>query len=338
MHTCSIVFSSFCVMSAHAARITPWTPGGGVGFHDASVAMFITVGLAVVSAALMCVAAALRMRERGLLPLSWFASMRRRAFAELVIVAAIVGGFVQYGATKGTRCDEGAEPHFPDGAAHEDASHPRRTVGNDELRFAVIEPCTNGVSLSIALPSAGVIGDVLDLFCTTNLLSSWSFLGEVFAGTTVPTAEVFVALLDLPGAPAAMPSAAFFVAGTHDDADGDGIYDGRERIVYGTDPLHPDTDGDGLPDGCEIASSTSPILRDTDGDGYPDDEEIASATNPLVANAGAAATIRYVYDDDDRLTAAYVGNAGGASLTEWTSTGDPATASERGRVSCGDDR
>ena len=63
--------------------------------------------------------------------------------------------------------------------------------------------------------------------------------------------------------------------------------------------------------------------------GYPDDEEIAFSTNPLVANTGAATTIRYVYDDDDRLTAAYVGADGGASLTGWTSTGDPATATER---------
>jgi len=291
-----------------------------------------TVGLAVAAALCLCVSVALWLREHGMLPLWRLASMRRRPIAELALIVAFVGGFVHYGASKGMRAGSEAA------AAREETHLPERTAGNDELRFAAIAPDAAGVALSVVIPAGGVTGNAFDLFCTTNLLMSWSLLGEVLAGASVATADVFVACADMPGAPAAMPAMAFFRLGDHSDADGDGIFDCRERFVHGTNPLRWDTDGDGLSDGDEIASGIDPLSRDTDGDGYPDDEEIASATNPLVANAGAAATIRYMYDDDDRLTAAYVGSAGGASLTEWTSTGDPATASERGRVSCGDDR
>ena len=291
--------------------------------------MLIAMGFAAIAAALMCAAGVLWLKGRELVPTRAISSLRRKSLAELVVIVVIVGGFVQYGATKGTRGADGAEPHPPNVAAREDAIPPGRAGGGEELRFAAVEPYTNGVALAIALPAGGVADNTLDLFCTTNLLSSWSFIGEFLAGASAPTAEVFVACLDLPGAPVAMPSAAFFVAGTHDDADGDGIYDGRERIVYGTDPMRPDTDGDGLSDGCEVAIGTSPHLRDTDGDGYPDDEEAAAATNPLSPNAGAATSIRYVYDDDDRIVAAYAGAGGGASVTRWTPSGDTGATTER---------
>ena len=136
-------------------------------------------------------------------------------------------------------------------------------------------------------------------------------------------------MADMPESPTNMPSAAFFAAGTHDDSDADGLYDGRELRLHGTDPHCADTDGDGLSDGAEVAAGTDPLLRDTDGDGYPDDEEVAASTNPLVADAGASGTIRYVYDADDRLAAAYVGAGGGASVTGWTPSGDPPVVSER---------
>ena len=205
----------------------------------------------------------------------------------------------------------------------------RSQEGADNLRFTAIEPGTNGVALAIALPDGGIIDNTLDLFCTTNLLSPWSLLGEVAVGSVGPTAEVFVATADMPESPANMPTAAFFSAGTHDDSDGDGLYDGRELRLHGTDPLRADTDGDGLSDGYEVAQGISPLSRDTDGDGYPDDEEVAASTNPLAHNAGAAVSIRYFYDADDRLVAAYAGAGGGASVTGWTPSGDPPVVSER---------
>ena len=282
--------------------------------------------LVLAAAVLLCVSVALWLREHGMLPLWRFASMRRRPLAELALVAVFVGGFVHYGASKGMRGADGTEA----GAAREDTRPPERTAGGGELRFVAIAPSTAGVALSIEMPVGGVTGNALDLFCTTNLQAAWSLLGEVPVGAYVPTTEVFVASAEMPGAPAAMLPAAFFLAGTHDDVDGDGLYDGRELRLYGTDPLRPDTDGDGLSDGYEIAAGTAPLCRDTDGDGYPDDEEIAASTNPLSPNPGAAATIRYFYDDDDRLVAAHTGTGGGSSVTGWSPSGDPVDVSERG--------
>lgn len=283
-------------------------------------------GLAFAAAVLLCVSGALWLREHGMLPLWRFALLRRRPLAELALVAVFVGGFVHYGASKGMRSADGSVA----GAAREDTRPPERTAGGGELRFVAIAPGAAGVALSIEMPAGGVTGNALDLFCTTNLLTSWALLGEVLVGASVPTADVFVASAEMPGAPSAMPSAAFFLAGTHDDADCDGLYDGRELRLYGTDPLRPDTDGDGLTDGYEVAVGTAPLSRDTDGDGYPDDEEVVASTNPRSPNPGAAATIRYFYDDDDRLLAAYAGAGGGSSVTGWSPSGDPVNMSERG--------
>ena len=286
------------------------------------VAAMLSVGM------LLCISAALWLREKGLFDFRRIAALRRRPLAEIALVAVIVGGFVHHGATKtngNARC--GCELVSPAAARVDTRSPDRSGLG---LCFSGIWPQTNGVALAIALPPDGVTENELDLFCTTNLLAAWSLLGEVSVSSAVATADVFVAMSDLPDSSANMPRSAFFNIGTHDDADSDGLYDGRERIVYRTDPLRPDTDGDGIFDGAEVAAATSPLLRDTDGDGYPDDEEIAATMNPLAADPGASGTIRYVYDEDDRLAATYVGANGGASLTAWSSTGDPAVSSERG--------
>lgn len=69
------------------------------------------------------------------------------------------------------------------------------------------------------------------------------------------------------------------------DTDGDTLYDGGE-LVYGTGILNPDTDGDGLSDGEEVyIYHTNPTVADTDGDGIPDGEEVRNGTNPLQAGA-----------------------------------------------------
>ena len=274
----------------------------------------------------LCVSIVLWLRERGLLPVRSIAALRRKSLAELAVIAVIVGGFVQYGATKGSGELRVENVELRRGGA---VSVLRSQEDVASLRFAAIEPCTNGVALAIALPDGGVIDDSLDLFCATNLLSQWSLLGEVDVAPSTATEEVFVAMADMPESPTNMPSAAFFAAGTHDDSDADGLYDGRELRLHGTDPHCADTDGDGLSDGAEVAAGTDPLLRDTDGDGYPDDEEAAASTNPLVADAGASGTIRYFYDADDRLVAAYAGAGGGASVTGWTQSGDPPVVSER---------
>ena len=141
--------------------------------------------------------------------------------------------------------------------------------------------------------------------------------------TAAASTTVFVATSELPGAPSNMPSAAFLTVGAHVDADGDGLYDGRELWQWGTDPLRCDTDGDGVADGGEVATGTSPLARDTDADGYDDDEEGLAGTDPLFANAGSDSTIRYFYDDDNRLVGTYAGSSNGASSTVLSGAGNP---------------
>ena len=51
----------------------------------------------------------------------------------------------------------------------------------------------------------------------------------------------------------------YLVSDAVSDADGDGIPDGVERLVYGTSPLIADTDGDGIRDGLELAWGMDPL-------------------------------------------------------------------------------
>ena len=65
------------------------------------------------------------------------------------------------------------------------------------------------------------------------------------------------------------------------DTDGDGLSDGLEVNIYGTNPLATDTDEDGLRDGEEI-NKTNPLAADTDGDGLDDGLEVVTyKTDPL---------------------------------------------------------
>jgi len=80
------------------------------------------------------------------------------------------------------------------------------------------------------------------------------------------------------------------------DTDDDLLYDGGE-LVYTSDPLNPDTDGDGISDGAEVyIYETNPVVADTDGDGTPDGVEINTGTDPRTAPGANADT------DGDGLT------------------------------------
>jgi plastocyanin len=66
------------------------------------------------------------------------------------------------------------------------------------------------------------------------------------------------------------------------DTDGDGLLDGDEVDLHGSDPTLPDTDGDGLSDGDEVGYGTSPIGVDSDTDDLSDaDEILIHGTDPL---------------------------------------------------------
>jgi CSLREA domain-containing protein len=76
------------------------------------------------------------------------------------------------------------------------------------------------------------------------------------------------------------------------DSDDDGLSDGDEINVYGTDPLDPDTDDDGLDDGAEVLElGTDPLDADSDDDGLDDGLEVAAGADPLNPDSDGDGTI-----------------------------------------------
>ena len=100
-----------------------------------------------------------------------------------------------------------------------------------------------------------------------------------------PVASIDVYSLPPSPVPTPVPAAPEVV-----DSDGDGILDGDEIAVYGTDPGNFDSDFDGLGDGAEIAAGTDPLLAegpppvepagDSDGDRLADGDEATYGTDP----------------------------------------------------------
>ncbi len=89
------------------------------------------------------------------------------------------------------------------------------------------------------------------------------------------------------------------------DTDGDGLSDGDEVNVHGTDPNNRDSDGDGLSDGDEVnIHDTNPNNWDTDGDKMPDGYDLELGTDPKQPNCQPQLTggEGYIVQDDDRLS------------------------------------
>lgn len=160
----------------------------------------------------------------------------------------------------------------------------------------------------------------IDIFTSTNLFSRWSYSGTVNASYPFTPSGVN------------SPSPMGFARATRGDidSDGDGIPDGMEMFQFGTNPNLWDSCGDGLSDWMKLYRyGLDPLLRDSDGDGYDDDEEIAAGQNPSAFTEGAGTTIRYYYDDDDRLTGSYSGANKGAVTATLSPVGNPAVLHER---------
>ena len=70
------------------------------------------------------------------------------------------------------------------------------------------------------------------------------------------------------------------------DSDQDGLSDGDEVNLHGTQPLVGDTDNDGISDGDEINGDmpSNPTLRDSDGDGIDDSTELEYGLDPSSAD------------------------------------------------------
>ena len=119
------------------------------------------------------------------------------------------------------------------------------------------------------------------------------------------------------------------------DSDGDGIPDAVETYVLGSNPGKSDTSGDGLSDWEKAYRlDLDPTVRDSAGDGVSDAEKIAAGTDPRIALspaqiAAASRSIRYTYDDDDRLTGTWFGLGGASTTTDLTPAGNPEDIRDR---------
>ena len=86
----------------------------------------------------------------------------------------------------------------------------------------------------------------------------------------------------------AVESQYFKAARADMDSDGDGIPDGREMLVFGTDPGLADSDDDGLTDKTELYQfETDPHNADVDNDSIPDGWEVNGGMNPFDASDAA---------------------------------------------------
>ena len=179
-----------------------------------------------------------------------------------------------------------------------------------ELQMEV-ERLTNGTVEVLVEWLSSLNSDSLDLFLCSDLVAAdWQLQ------TNFPTAGL--THFDFNDFTTNQASR-FYVAGTMYDKDSDGLTSARERFLYKTREDLFSTDSDGLGDGWEILYGFDPFsiagndgaLGDADNDGFSNLEEQAKGTDPTSpqnnSNTGTVATIRYHYDEDDRLTDFYSG-------------------------------
>ncbi|MGQ9661871.1 MAG: hypothetical protein ACUVWX_05960, partial [Kiritimatiellia bacterium] len=153
------------------------------------------------------------------------------------------------------------------------------------LQFTAIGLTTNGtIGLTLAWPDEGLSTNVVDIFACTDLSAGDWVLADTLT-LDMQTNRVVWADTD-----STNHATRFYDAWTHHDSDGDGIPDGREVRLYGTDRRQWDSDGDGLSDFAELfVHGTSALNADSDGDGLPDGWEVQYGLDPLDATAANGA-------------------------------------------------
>lgn len=186
------------------------------------------------------------------------------------------------------------------------------------LAFTAISSTSDAFILEIAWSEDMTFAhNALDLFYTQSLLTNrWTHLLQITeidpADQTLSFEVPYTMLPQSPGAPPSLTvtnitqssydptlfitniittnavrssNAGFFRLADPHDSDGDGLSDGCERWVWGTDPDNPDTDGDGMPDGWEVLHGFDPTNAadaeaDADNDGLTNLEEYLLGTDP----------------------------------------------------------
>jgi len=196
----------------------------------------------------------------------------------------------------------------------------------NRVAFAAVLASSNELSLSVYTPVDKLPVDLL----TRPTLEQAATNSWLIRSTFTPSAP-----FDTWSGPY-LGSTGFFLAARCDtDSDNDGIADDRETFVLGTDPHKWDSAGLAIGDFARMyVYGLAPLLRDTNGDGMDDDEAILRGMNPVTQHAGVgASTIRYLYDQDDRLTGAFTttsgGTGGGAALYNLSPAHNVQSVSER---------
>ena len=193
----------------------------------------------------------------------WYADRdRSRMWLELTLIASNDWPLLQEArenAATNTPMPENPPPTLP--------------TDTNRLAFAGIENTSgNSMRLWMYTPVNPVPVDIFTCAALTG--GPWALAGSVEAGSAFEAWET----------PPKDGTAFFHAARGDTDSDGDGIADGRERLVFGTDPLACDSDGEGLSDREELYRyGTNPNAADSDGDGVPDNEDfVPCAAGPAI--------------------------------------------------------
>lgn len=220
--------------------------------------------------------------EKGIRPLAEITRLFHQPLGEFLLLLAVVGGFVQYGVTKGTKGNDQGQVALPSRSAScitpvaidsTGFSIPTNFPSVTNLCFWGIDKALDVVALGVAWPeSLSFTNDTIDLYGNWSpATNSWSHLAAVDVSGVLSNAIVEIDVNDMP---ANMLSSAFFRLAPQDDTDGDGLSDAIEEWVTGTNPASGDSDGDGLGDGYEMSVGINPISTNSDGDSLCDGEEI----------------------------------------------------------------
>lgn len=136
------------------------------------------------------------------------------------------------------------------------------------IKFVAAETTGSCVMLTIAYPN-DYTNDLEIFGCTNLLVQDWSLL----ATTNVNLTTNWIEWVDLDSSNYVMR---FYDAWNADaDTDSDGISDGQEKRIYGTDKDDWDSDDDMLGDGVEIGFGTDPLSNtDTNSNTISDDWEL----------------------------------------------------------------
>lgn len=161
---------------------------------------------------------------------------------------------------------------------HEDANRTLDLTSDDGLSF--FDPTFTTADSSGWDATETVIAESLDDDASMLTFVTWAgdeslaeMVGDPASGGAVMLPEDSASVLS--GAATVIES----------DLDGDNYDDAREWEI-GLDPGNPDTDGDGVADGDELTIyGTEPLLADSDGDGLLDGEELfGTMTDPRAAD------------------------------------------------------